>query len=228
MKDRHEKIEFVKSFLQKRWHPWLLILDNFVPSKFKDVMDYLPSKGSGAILFTSRSRSFSDHDKLIEVPRFLSPEEIEFLRSQMIYAVDNDNVDRVESLLADGADPNCRGIDGRLCLDRAVDESNTNMVKLLLTNGASSEPRIEAYGALLKRAAFRGNIDITRMLLDRQDATGLSPKAPGNSTVLLEAASGGHEEIVRILIEHGSVDIAFKSIKGETAMGPRLGGVGRL
>lgn len=221
LKDRHAKIEFVKSFLYKWWHPWLLVLDDFVPSEFQNVMDYLPSEGSGAILFTSRSRSFSDHDQLIEVPRFLSPDEIEDLRSRMISAVDTDNVDIVEILLADGADPNCRGIDGEPCLDRAVEKSYTNMVKLLLTNGASSRQQTEAYGYInvLERAALRGNIDITRMLLDCQDAAGLSPKPPGNSTALLEAARGGHEDTVRTLIEHGSVDIAFRSIRGETAMG---------
>ncbi|KAK3176250.1 hypothetical protein OEA41_007573 [Lepraria neglecta] len=216
LKDRDEKIEFVKSFLCNRWHPWLLVLDNFVPSEFKNDIHYLPSKGSGAILFTSRSRSFPDPDKVMEVPQFFHPDEIERLRSAMIFAVDNNKIDNVKKLLADGADPNCQGLDLRPCLHRAVDKTYTNMVKLLLMHGASS--RLDGfYGP---QALYRaGNIDIIRILLDHEDAAGLTPKAPGNNDALLTAASKGHEDIIRILIEHGSVDVAFKSEDGATALG---------
>ena len=225
LKDRDAKIEFVKSFLCNRWHPWLLVLDNFVPSEFKIVMDCLPSKGSGAILFTSRSQSFSDRDELMEIPRFLSPDEIERLRSAMIYAVDNNNIDKVEHLLADGADPNCRGLDEWPCLHRAVNKKLTDMVKLLLTQGASSRlqkpPHCGANGyfTALYWAAGSGDVELARILLAHEDAAGLTPKAPGNNAALLTAASKGHEIIVRILIEHGSVDVAFKTEDGETAMG---------
>ena len=219
LKDREEKIEFVKSFLCNRWHPWLLVLDNFIPSEFGSVMNYLPSKGSGAILFTSRSQSFPDLGKLIDVPRYLSPDEIERLRSRMITAVENENIDAVKQLLADGADPDSRGFDGlNPCLYRAVRTKCTDMVKLLLTHGANSRVPDE-YSTALGLSVYSGDVELTRILLDHEDATGLMPNAAGNNTALLEAASQGHEGIVRILIDHGSVDIAAKSTMGETAMG---------
>lgn len=225
LKDRDEKIGFVKSFLCNRWHPWLLVLDNFVPSEFKNVMHYLPSKGSGAILLTSRSRSFPNPETVIEVPQFLSPDEIERLRYTMADAVLKNNIDRVEHLLAHGADPNCRDINGWPCLHNAVHKTYTNMVKLLLRHGASSRvqspPRCGANGYVtaLYWAAGSGNVDITLIMLDHEDAAGLTPKPPGNNAALLTAAEKGHEDIVRILIEHGSVDVAFKSEDGATAMG---------
>ena len=225
LKDRVEKIEFVKSFLCNRWHPWLLVLDNFVPSEFKNVRDYLPSKGSGAILFTSRYRSFLNPDRVIEVPQFLSPDEIERLKSAMTSAVGNNNVDKAEHLLANGADPNCRELNGWPCLHNAVHEKYTNIVNLLLKHGANSRlqspPQYGANGYVtaLYWAAGSGDVDITRILLDHEDTAGLTPKAPGNNAVLLTAASKGHEDIVRILIEHGSVDVAFKGENGETAIG---------
>ena len=234
LKDRDEKIEFVKSFLCNRWHPWLLVLDNFVPSEFGNVMDHLPSKGSGAILFTSRFQSFLDPDKAIEVPQFLSPEGIERLRYPMIHEVKNNNIDKLEHLLADGADPNCRSDTGWPCLHIAVNRKYTDIVKLLLTQGASSRlqgptqrgsvgypVQLGAYGYVtaLYCAATSGNVDITRILLDHEDAAGLTPKAPGNNAALLEAAEEGHEDIVRILIEHGSVDVAFPNEDGAVALG---------
>lgn len=234
LKDRDEKIEFVKSFLCNRWHPWLLILDNFVPSEFGNVMDYLPSKGSGAIFFTSRFQSFPDPDKAIEVPQFLSPDGIERLRYPMIHEVKNNNIDKIEHLLADGADPNSRSDHGWPCLHFAVDRMYTDIVKLLLTHGASSRLQgptqrgsvgypfqLVAYGyaTALYCAARSGNVDITLILLDHEDAAGLTPKAPGNNAALLAAAEEGHEDIVRILIEHGSVDVAFPNEEGAAAMG---------
>lgn len=217
LKDRAEKIEFVKSFLCNRWHPWLLALDNFVPSEFGNVMHYLPSKGSGAILFTTRSRSLPDPDKVIEVPQFSSPDEIERLRSAMISAVDNDKIDKAKQLLADGADPNCQGLDGRPCLYRAAEQKHTNMVELLLTHGASS--RLQGYTSALCGAARGGSVEITRILLDHEEAAGLTPKAPGNDEAFLQAALSRNEDIARLLIEHSSVDVNFEDNSGQTAMG---------
>ena len=225
LKNRDEKIDFVKSFLGSRWHPWLLVLDGYDSAAFQDVMDYLPSAGSGALLFTSRHKLNQDVAHIIRVPKFQDPNEIERLRSLLTAAVRNNNIEEAESLLADGADPDSRDGSGWPCLHRAVDEQNEALVRLLLAKGASSRiqspPRCGAdgYVTALYWAASSGNMSITRLLLDHEDTAGLTPKVPGNNDILRYAAEKGREETVRLMVEHGSVNVAGKNKKKETALG---------
>ena len=74
----------------------------------------------------------------------------------------------------------------------------TDMVKLFLTYGASSRRNDEHYTAL-DYAAGRDNVDVIRILLDHEDAAGLTLNAPDNNAALQEVASRGHEDIVRLL-----------------------------
>ena len=100
----------------------------------------------------------------MEVPQFLNPDEIERFGFAMICAVDNNNINKVKNLLADGVDPNSRGFGGRWpCLYRAVDNKCTSMVKLLLIHGVSSRRSDEHYTAL-DYAAGRDNVDVIRIL----------------------------------------------------------------
>ncbi len=229
LKDRNAKIDFVKSFLDNRWHPWLLVLDGYDPTVFKNVLEFLPSTGSGALLFTSRHRSFLDASHVIQVPKFRDPDEIERLRSSLTFAVRNDNIEDAESLLANGADPDSRELSGWPCLHRAVEKQNEALVKLLLAKGAKSRIQsppqcgADGYVTALYWAASSGNTSITRLLLDHEDAAGLTPQAPGNNAVLRYAAERGREETVRIMVEHGSVQVAGRNEKKETALGLAAG-----
>lgn len=226
LNNRDEKIDFVKSFLENRWHPWLLVLDGYDHTAFKDVMEFLPSAGSGALLFTSRNGLLPDTGHIVQVPKFQTPEEIERLRNRLTYTVrHNLDVEEVESLFANGADPNSREDSGWPCLHRAVNEQNEALAKLLLAKGAKSRIQgppfsgADGYVTALYWAASSGNTLITKMLLDHEDAAGLTPKAPGNNAVLISAAAKGHEQTVRMMVEHGSVDVAARNERKETALG---------
>ncbi len=225
LKDRNEKIDFVKSFLGNRWHPWLLVLDNYDPPAFKNVMEFFPSTGSGALLFTSRYDLLPDASHVLRVPKFRDPDEIERLRSSLTFAVRNDDFEKAESLLANGADPDSRELSGWPCLHRAVNDKKEALVKLLLANGANSRIQgppycgADGYVTALYWAASSGSVSITRLLLDHEDAVGLTPQAPGNNAILRYAAEKGREETVRIMIEHGSVHVAGRGEKKETALG---------
>lgn len=225
LKDRDEKIDFVKSFLGNRWHPWLLVLDGYDHTVFENVMEFLPSTGSGALLFTSRHDLLPDASHVLRVPKFRKPDEIESLRKSLVFAAKQENIEEAESLLANGADPDSRELSGWPCLHRAVNDQKEALVKLLLANGANS--RIQGppycggdgYVTALYWAASSGNTSITRMLLDHEDAVGLTPEAPGNNAILRYAAERGREETVRMMIEHGSVHIAGRGERKENALG---------
>ena len=225
LKDRKEKIDFVKSFLANRWNAWLLVLDNYDHTAFKDVMEYLPCAGSGALLFISRHGYLPDADHVVHVPMFRDADEIERLRSLLVYAVRNDDIEKVESLLANGADPDSREASGWPCLHRVVEKENEALAKLLLAKGAKSRIQgppfsgDEGYVTALYWAASSGNTAITKILLDHEDMAGLTPQAPGNNAILRYAAEKGREKTVRMLIEHGSVHVAGRSERKDTALG---------
>lgn len=225
LKNSSEKIEFVKSFLYKRWHPWLLVLDNYNPSEFKNLKEFLPSHGSGAILLTTRYENTATSARLIRVPKFRTPEELDRLQQLLKRAVHYNDIDTIKFLLEDGADPNCRDVFGLPCLQYAIDEENETAVRLLLAKGVRSreqgsvESGVEGYATALYRAASTGNASITRILLDEEDAAGLTPPAPGNNAVFRVAAKNGYNEIVRMLIKHKSVDFTGMDAYKEDALG---------
>ena len=229
LKSGDEKIEFVKSFLSSRWHPWLLVLDGFDSAKHENFMDYLPSSGSGALLFTSRHGLNHDGAYSIQVPLYRDATEVERLRILLTAAVRNTNIEKAKSLLIEGANPDARDGSEWPCLHRAVDEQSEALVKLLLAKGASSriqsppQSGADGYVTALYWAASSGNTSITQLLLDHEDATGLTPHPPGNNAVLRRAAEVGQVETVRLMLEHGSVDVNGKNELKETALGLAAG-----
>ena len=225
LKDRKEKINFVKSFLANRWNSWLLVLDGYDHTAFNDVMEYLPPAGSGALLFISRHGYLPDADHVVHVPMFRDADEIEHLRSLLVNAVGNDDIEKVESLLDNGADPDSRELSGWPCLHRAVKKENEPLVRLLLAKGAKSRIQgppfsgAEGYVTALYWAASSGNTSITKLLLDHEDMAGLAPQAPGNNAILRYAAEKGREKTIRMLIEHGSVHVEGRGAGKDTPLG---------
>ena len=224
-RNRAEKIEFVKSFLSKRWHPWLLVLDNYSAIEFKNLTNLLPDSGSGALLFTTPHHPVTFSGYVIKVPKYRSAEEIESLRLSLTIAVRNNKVSAVKTVLANGGDPNAQDGTGWPCLHRAVYDQNIDVVKILLSNGAKSRAQSPPYSGgggyvtALYWAAIKGDASITRLLLDHEDVLKLSPNPPGNNAVLGAAAEKGHEEIIRMLVEHGSVHVASAAGGDTTALG---------
>ena len=212
LKDREEKMDFVNKFLTNRWHPWLLVLDNYDPTKFENVLDFLPSHGSGGILFTCRSESFLKPCHIIRVPKFRDPDEINQLRSLLRNAVYGNKIDDVNSLLADGADPNTREYGhhgentGRSLLSCAISDEKESIVKLFLAKGATTRPQDSGYVTALYRAASTGNTSLFKLILDHEDSVGLT-QAPVNNAALVQAAEKGHEGIVRMILLHGGLQV---------------------
>ena len=226
LKDRHEKIEFVKSFLCNRWHPWLLVLDNYDPSQLKDPMDHLPSQSSGAILLITRHKSLlAASGNVISLPLYRDPEELVTLRAELLDRTKDEDVEAVGRLLANGADPDSHGENDWPCLNIASQRGLESIVELLLKGGAqprtlpSWEHSVNGRGSALYEAASAGQTTVFKLILDWEDAHGLSPQAPGNNAVLLVAAQNGHEEIVRRLVQHRSVHIDGRNTKNENALG---------
>ena len=224
-RDRHEKIQFVKSFLRKRWHPWLLVLDNCDPGNCKGLMDSLPTHSCGAIIITARCGLPSlISSKIMRVEKFYNPGEVEYLRSELEVAIEMDNRESVIRLLDRGAkiDGRCsRSSGNRPFLYQAAHFGHDAIMELLLERGARSrrDQTADGYNTALYWAAREGRKSVAQLLLSKEDADGLTPKAPGNNAVLCAAAQRGHKDIVSLIVNHKSVHNDSQVHNGCTALG---------
>jgi ankyrin repeat protein len=70
----------------------------------------------------------------------------------------------------------------------------------------------------LLRAARRGALDDARALLTADEAPPVDAPDDRNARALYLAARGGHEEVVRLLLEHGADIDARNNQPGKTAL----------
>lgn len=131
--------------------------------------------------------------------------------------------DTVRLLLRWGADPKRYERENENALAEAARHGSPSLVKLLIDAGANVNGM-----AVVRNAADKGNIEAMRILIDaganvNVEATtgyafGMGPGEP-----LECAASHGHEDVVRLLLEAG-IDVNYvfphhsESTKGETAL----------
>ncbi|KAI9759277.1 MAG: hypothetical protein M1840_003498 [Geoglossum simile] len=91
--DVESKIAFVKETLGRWKIPWLIVFDNYdQPREFRNIAEYFPHGGSGAILVTSRH---SDSERLgvtIRFTRMTEDEGLELLLRQPKLAKNDDNI----------------------------------------------------------------------------------------------------------------------------------------
>jgi tetratricopeptide (TPR) repeat protein len=74
--DQPKIVHAVRSWLEKNQN-WLLIFDN--AQGYKQLEQYIPTKGSGHIIITSRNKQWTGIGTIIEVPPFDRKSSIEFL-----------------------------------------------------------------------------------------------------------------------------------------------------
>jgi len=130
----------------------------------------------------------------------------------LILSVVNDRVGELKTLLARGADPNSVDRGGDPLLVIAARNGNLATVDaLLLAKAKPDTPNAHGDNALMV-AALKGQLDIVQRLR----AGGASLDRPG-WTPLIYAATGGHEGVVRYLLDQGA-NINAGSPNGTTAL----------
>ena len=118
-------------------------------------------------------------------------------RPALLAYVWRDNQDRVEKLLAHGADVNARDADGDTALHGAAQTGNTEMMKRLLDKGAEPNAKNKQGGTPLMWAAVYGNQDAAQLLLNR--GADASLKDNDGITAAEWAARNKHENVVLLL-----------------------------
>ncbi|MCJ1439262.1 hypothetical protein MMC27_008654 [Xylographa pallens] len=214
---RSEKIDFIRKFLGELWHPWLLVLDDYQHFAWGDLLGHLPKTGHGGIIFISRDSTGSNLGKTIFVRKYLTEQERNRLDSSIANAVQSKDIERVEALVAEGADVNALVYKQWPCLHRAALLGSPEVVSFLLANGADP-----GHGALQDRplwwAANGGYPDVVEILLDHDDKTSYVPTLQENNLAYLAAAEKGSLEAVRLLLKRREVTLDIKDRYGRTAL----------
>ncbi len=113
-------------------------------------------------------------------------------------ALRNDNDRVVRQLLARGFDPNTLDPQKRPALVLAVTEGSIKVAQLLLASPQTDPNLLNSAGeSALMMASIKGHDELARQLIAR----GADVNKPG-WTPLHYAATGGHVQIVRLLLEH--------------------------
>jgi RNA polymerase sigma factor (sigma-70 family) len=140
-------------------------------------------------------------------------------------AAANGEVERVLSLLQQGANINSTNSFGQTALMMAAGKVQTNVVQVLLEKGAEIDVEDAlgetAFSVSSSRYASRSE-PLLLFLLDKGAVIDHQNKL--GQTVLMNAASGGQVDLVRFLLDHGA-NINFqndrhpqKRLRGETAL----------
>lgn len=126
-------------------------------------------------------------------------------RSQLIAAVENDDVESAKTLLQQGCDPNSRNLaNGLTVLMTAACHGNLEMTALLVDAGADIFTSDSKTGATpLHKACQGGNLEIIKLLLDAGAFIDAITPTMGHSPVM-DALWYKWTDIVQLLVERGA------------------------
>lgn len=195
-----EKINFVIGFLSDLWHPWLLVLDNYEPSAlYNDIMELLPSRGYGGIILITRDDAKSGLGKVIEVSKFVPPEEQNQLNSLLAQEVQRKDFEGMKNLVNQGADVNTLIWNEWPCLHRLALFGLEDAFTFFLERGADPNPPTVKIRKPIYWAAGEGNEMICSMLLDNEDETGQFLKPADYQAAFSQAVEKGSIGVVKML-----------------------------
>ena len=212
---REEKLGFVNRFLTERWHPWLLVLDQYDHDKFEKqpLKDILPPDGYGAVLITTRNDAASTLGQSMNVGKFLTADEQEQCQIDLEKAVDDSNFEAVQRIVSRGVDVNSDDPKGQPFLSKAAQKGFAAAVDLFLQEGARLEPKPQAESAL-EYAAGQGHAKIVTKLLDQEDMLDTRLTKERYESAMYKAMYDGHAEIARLLVSRRQVSANVQIPKG--------------
>ena len=138
--------------------------------------------------------------------------------AELIKAVNASDIDKIQRLLAAGADVNSTDNNGSTPLIEAVSQNNTELLRLLLavpgidvnkTNQNGSTPLIEAVS--------QNNTELLRLLL-AVPGIDVNKTNQNGSTPLIEAVSQNNTELLRLLLAVPGIDVNKTNQTGYTPL----------
>jgi len=126
------------------------------------------------------------------------------LDMKLIQAIQFRNLNRVDSLLAEGADPNAQDAEGTSALLYAVNVGGLKLNQLLIDRGADvNVKRTTSYrSTALMEAAGRNNVALAKILIE--NGADINIRDTFGDPAINWAAYYGHIEYVDVLLESGA------------------------
>ncbi|TVY43158.1 Ankyrin [Lachnellula occidentalis] len=215
---RKDKVSFVRTFLDGLWHPWLLVLDSYEPTVlYNDIMEVLPTRGYGGIIFITRSEDKSGLGDIIRVPRFLTIEDQRHLNSLLTQAVQDQSVERIKDLVDQGADVDSLIWNEWPCLHRCALFGLDEGVEFLLERGANPNPPLQIRKPIYW-AASGGHASICRLLLDHEDQNSQMFNQVDIQSAYNAAGEKGSLDIMRLLLNRRGPNPNSKIGHGRTTL----------
>lgn len=120
----------------------------------------------------------------------------------------------VQTLIAQGCDPDLRNVSGHSALMNAAAAGHLPVVQALFAQGAALDARTDTGEQALHFAAEAGHEHVVQWLLQQ----GCSPNCQNQSgeTPMMWATLNGHSSVKRLLLEHGA-DPDCQNNDGQTA-----------
>ncbi|CZR64859.1 uncharacterized protein PAC_14758 [Phialocephala subalpina] len=216
---RAEKIRFVKEFLNDLWHPWLLVLDNYESKAlYNDIMEFLPCRGYGGIIFITRNEAESGLGKVLHIPKFTTQEDQTRLDSLLTQEVQRKNVEGIKNLVSQGASPDALIWNEWPCLHRSALFGLHDAVTFLLDSGANPNPPGVNIRKLFYWAASGGSVAVCETLLDHEDRVGIYTNQADNQSAFNVACDEGHLEIIKMIMKRREVNLSAKNRYDETPL----------
>ena len=129
------------------------------------------------------------------------------------WAVHADDLAKVKSLLAAGADPKAQDRYGLTPVRLACENANAIILKELLDAGADpNSPDPQGTTALMIAARIEGGTEAVKLLLERGAAVNAIDSV--HSTALMWAVRSNHPEVIGLLIHHDA-EINARTRKGD-------------
>jgi DivIVA domain-containing protein len=133
----------------------------------------------------------------------------------LLQAVMDQDLKKVEEILASGASPDAANPKGETPLMVAAYHGDSKIARALLEAGADPNIKEKEWGVTaLMYASFKGNLTIVEMLLNKKADPDIRNRE--GWTALMCAAFDGHPKTVQLLIKKGA-DPYLKTVDGWTA-----------
>ncbi|KAL3457114.1 ankyrin repeat-containing domain protein [Aspergillus heterothallicus] len=217
-----------KGALDSSWHDILAIAVLSGPDLVRAVLDRIPGRIRPCdIRRILENAVLMGHPNICRLllDRLGSSAELEVDPEEDIHllllAAGKGNYEVVQMLIECRVDINAADRVGSTALSQAITNNHPKVAMLLISSGCDVARAIEVYGntsPLLEDVASYGHAKLLELMLGKAGDSNADDRACGEENMLIAAASGGHVDVVKFLLETRRIPTHYLGNHGKTAL----------